>query len=72
MHRRRPVPDALLRIAEQQDGVVTREQALGSGLTAPILYRLLHQGGWQPVARGGSSASGPLSAHPGPSATRRV
>jgi len=52
VHPRRHVPDSLLRLSEQQEGVLTREQALGSGLTPPVVYRLLEQGTWQALARG--------------------
>ncbi|GAA1426647.1 hypothetical protein GCM10009616_01740 [Microlunatus lacustris] len=52
MHPRRHVPDSLHRLADEQEGVLTREQALGSGLTPPVVYRLLEQGPWQALARG--------------------
>lgn len=52
MHPRLPVPDALRWLADLQDGVVTREQALGLGVSPPVLRWLLRDDVWRPVARG--------------------
>lgn len=52
MQHRRPVPTVLSRLADQQAGVLTREQVLGAGLTRAVLERLLRQGPWSPLARG--------------------
>ncbi len=49
---RHGVPEALLRLAALQAGLVTREQVLGHGLSRHVLQRLLDTGAWQPVARG--------------------
>jgi hypothetical protein len=52
MHRRREVPHALLSLAALQSGVVTREQALGLGLTPDVLARLVNNGAWLRISRG--------------------
>ena len=52
MHPRSPVPDALILLADQQAGILTREQVLGAGLTRAVLERLLRQGPWSSLARG--------------------
>lgn len=52
MHRRHPVPPSLLVLADQQEGVLSREQILGSGVSSAVLDRLLRQGPWSPLARG--------------------
>ena len=49
---RHGVPEALLRLAALQAGLVTREQVLGHGLSRHVLQWLLDTGAWQPVARG--------------------
>lgn len=46
-----PSPD-LLRLATQQSGVVSAEQALGHGLSRASLKRLVDQGAWQRLTRG--------------------
>lgn len=46
MHRRRDVPEALFRLAALQSNVVTREQALGLGLSRESLSRLVNSGHW--------------------------
>lgn len=52
MHRRvDPGPD-LLALAALQDGVVSREQALGHGLPVASVTRLLASGRWRPLTRG--------------------
>lgn len=43
---------ALMRLAEAQDQVVTREQALGLGLSRHTLDRLVRQGQWQRLTPG--------------------
>lgn len=52
MHAHQVVPPELRRLAAHQDRVVTREQALGLGLTRHGLARLVADGFWQPIARG--------------------
>ena len=52
MHARQAVPDALSRLAQLQDGVVTREQAVGSGLSPAAITRLVRDGFWVRIARG--------------------
>ena len=49
---RQRVPDPLLRLADRQGGVVSREQAIAHGLSRHALPRLVATGLWQPVARG--------------------
>jgi very-short-patch-repair endonuclease len=49
--RRDPTPD-LLRLAREQSGVLTREQALGLGLGVSPLRRLVTTGQWRRLARG--------------------
>lgn len=51
VHPRQRPPQAVLDLAAHQDGVVTREQALGLGLTDPVIQRLLREY-WQSLARG--------------------
>ncbi len=52
MHARREVPDALIRLARLQAGVVTREQAMGHGLSRHVLRRLVDGGTWLRVCPG--------------------
>lgn len=52
MHARQVVPRDLSRLAAHQDQVVTREQALGLGLTRHALARLVADGFWRLLARG--------------------
>ncbi|WP_375431680.1 type IV toxin-antitoxin system AbiEi family antitoxin domain-containing protein [uncultured Friedmanniella sp.] len=52
MHSRLAVPEGLLRLASQQAGVLTTEQALGFGLSEPILARLCRDGLWTRLGRG--------------------
>ena len=52
MHRRPEVPDPLLRLAGLQSGLVTREQALGLGLSREALGRLVNAGTWHRVRPG--------------------
>jgi hypothetical protein len=52
MRRRIDPSDGLQALAALQDGVVTREQALGHGLPLASLHRLLREGRWFPMARG--------------------
>jgi len=44
VHPRMPVPAALSRLAQLQDGVVTREQVIGIGLSRHALDRLTRDG----------------------------
>jgi hypothetical protein len=52
MRARQPVPDALLRLSRLQDGVVSREQAIGHGLRPAGVSRLVRDGFWVRLARG--------------------
>lgn len=52
MHARQPVPEALTRLAQLQDGVVSREQALGHGLAVSAITRLVRDGFWNRITRG--------------------
>jgi len=52
VHRRHTISEGLERLLEQQEGVVSRSQALGHGLTAQSVRRLLAQGAWLPMGRG--------------------
>lgn len=52
MHPRQPVPPALDQLAGFQARVVTREQALGLGLSRHALARLTGNGEWTQLARG--------------------
>lgn len=52
VHARREVPDALIRLASQQADLVTREQALGHGLSRHVLRRLVDGGSWRRVCPG--------------------
>src|SRR4051812_43889206 len=52
MHPRRAVPESLLLLADQQAGVLTREQVVGSGVSRAVVARLLRQGPWSLLARG--------------------
>ncbi len=52
MHPRRSVPQSLHRLAQIQSGVISRDQALGSGVSPTVVKRLLRDGVW------GSSAPG--------------
>jgi hypothetical protein len=52
VHQRCEVPDTLLRLAARQSGLVTLEQALGNGLSRPVLNRLLRDDHWRRLATG--------------------
>ena len=52
MHPRQEVPEALVRLAAAQSGVVSREQALSFGLGDSAIDRLLSQHIWCRLARG--------------------
>jgi hypothetical protein len=52
MHRRFEPSESLLRLAAQQGHVVTREQALGLGLSRHSLVRLVGAGQWLPLGTG--------------------
>lgn len=52
MRHRQPVPPELLALAAHQDRVITREQALGCGLSQHALARLLRERTWRALARG--------------------
>lgn len=58
MYARQPVPDTLLRLADLQDGALSRVQVLGHGLTSHVLARLLRSGAWQQLG-GGVYATSP-------------
>jgi hypothetical protein len=49
---RHDVSDRLLQLAAMQAHVVTRDQALGHGLTRHSISRLLESGAWRRLARG--------------------
>ena len=52
MRARQQVPAALIRLAGQQAGVVSRAQALQGGLTGEVISRLLREGRWGRLDRG--------------------
>jgi hypothetical protein len=52
MHARQEVPEALLRLAAAQSGVVSREQVLSFGLSSAAVDRLVRQNIWSRLARG--------------------
>lgn len=52
MHPRREVPASLLRLASLQDDLVTREQAIGHGVSRQMLERLLNSGIWLRISPG--------------------
>jgi hypothetical protein len=52
MHRRRESSQALLRLAALQSSLVTREQALGFGLSQESLSRLVNSGQWLRISPG--------------------
>jgi hypothetical protein len=52
VHPRQAVPGPLILLAGQQAGVVTKEQALGCGLSEAVLVRLCRDGGWVRLGRG--------------------
>lgn len=52
MYARQPIPEALVRLARLQDGVISREQALGNGLSSSAVDRLVRDGFWIRLARG--------------------
>ena len=52
MHRRSEIPAELSRLAGLQGDVLTREQAIGFGVTDRPLGRLVASGRWQRLARG--------------------
>jgi hypothetical protein len=52
MYPRHQVPEALRRLADLQDGVVSHEQVVGHGLSRDVSARLVRSGSWQRLARG--------------------
>ena len=52
MHARQEVPEALIRLAASQGGVVSREQASSFGLGSSAVDRLIRQHIWCRLARG--------------------
>lgn len=52
MHPRQEVPIDLARLAEIQGLVVSREQAMGCGLSRHVIQRLVGASQWVPLARG--------------------
>ena len=52
VHPRREVPAPLLRLASLQDDLVTREQALGHGVSRQVLERLVNSGTWLRISPG--------------------
>jgi Transcriptional regulator, AbiEi antitoxin len=52
VHRRQDVSDRLLQLAAMQACVVTRDQALGHGLSRHSIGRLVESGAWRRLARG--------------------
>ena len=52
MRARQPVPEALLRLAHLQEGVLTREQALGTGFSRAGIERMVTSGAWTRLSSG--------------------
>ena len=52
MHTRQDVPESLILLATAQAGVVTKEQALGCGLSEAALERLCRDEAWSRLGRG--------------------
>lgn len=52
MHPRQEIPEPLLRLAQLQAGVLSREQVRGHGVTDHVLARLKASGFWQALAPG--------------------
>ncbi len=52
MHAKQPIPPPLLRLADAQAAVVTREQALAAGLSRHALRRLVDSGQWNRLSPG--------------------
>lgn len=52
MHSRHLVPEPLILLADLQAGVVTKEQALGCGLSEAALLRLCRDQAWRRLGRG--------------------
>lgn len=52
MYRRQAVPEPLIRLSTLQGGLVTREQAIGHGVTREMLTRLLRSGQWLRLCTG--------------------
>ena len=52
MQPRHDVSDRLLQLAAMQGHVVTRDQAIGHGLSRHSISRLLESGAWRRLARG--------------------
>lgn len=52
MHRRREVPETLLRLAALQSSMVTREQAFSLGMSRESLSRLVKSGQWLRISPG--------------------
>lgn len=52
MHRRHQVSDRLLQLALLQAHVVTRDQAVGHGMSRHSISRLVESGSWRRLARG--------------------
>jgi len=61
---RTELSDPLVKLAEYQEGVISRTQALGGGLTDQVIKRLVNQGSWSRIAPGVYSVrSGTTSWH---------
>jgi hypothetical protein len=52
MHRRHQVSDRLLQLASLQAHVVTRDQAVGHGMSRHSISRLVESGSWRRLAHG--------------------
>ena len=52
MHQRQPIPTALRRLAALQDGVISREQAIGHGFGESAIRRVVRQGVWRRISPG--------------------
>ena len=52
MYPRQPIPDGLVRLAPHQAGIITREQALGLGLSRHVIARLIGSAAWTPISPG--------------------
>ncbi|MEO7587985.1 MAG: type IV toxin-antitoxin system AbiEi family antitoxin domain-containing protein [Arachnia sp.] len=57
MFTRREVPEALIALAQSQDGVFSTTQAEAAGLTRAVWRRMHRDGQWHPVAPGMSSTA---------------
>ena len=52
MHQRQAIPTALRRLAALQDGVISREQAIGHGFGESAIRRVVRQGVWRRISPG--------------------